>query len=102
MRLNFDASSVLHPTSARSKTRSSPEYSTQRISFPRFFHSEFSVLFYTQNRKLGVENLGVFSKGAVINYQGGSIASNRGRVMIFCALKKRGLQFFQLSLRGGS
>ena len=70
MRLNFDASSVLHPTSARSKTKSSPEYSTSENQFSEVFHSEFSVLFYTQNRKLGVENLGVFSKGAVRNYQG--------------------------------
>ena len=38
-------------------------------------------------------------KGAVRNYQGGRVANNRGRVMIFCALKKGGLQFFQLSLR---
>ena len=42
------------------------------------------------------------SQGAVRNYQGGRVANNRGRVMIFCALKKGGLQFFQLSLRGGS
>ena len=62
MRLNFDASSVLHPTLARSKTRSSLEYSTSENQFSDVFHSEFSVLFYTQNRKLGVENLGVFSK----------------------------------------
>ena len=34
----------------------------RRISFPRFFHSELSILHYTQNRKLGVETLGVFSK----------------------------------------
>ena len=41
-------------------------------------------------------------KGAVRNYQGGRVTNNRGRVMISCALKKGGLQFFQLSLRGGS
>ena len=41
------------------------------------------------------------NKGAVRNYQGGRVAHNRGRVMIFCGLKKGGLQFFQLSLRGG-
>ena len=62
VRLNFHASSVLHSTSARSKTRSSPEYSTSENQFSEVFHSEFSVLFCTQNRKLGVENLGVFSK----------------------------------------
>ena len=62
MRLDFDASSVLRPTSARSKTPSSPEYSTLENQFSEVFHSEFSVLFYTQNRKLGDENLGVFSK----------------------------------------
>ena len=56
VRLNFDASSVLHPTSARSKTRSSPEYSTSENQFSEVFHSEFSVSFYTQNRKLGAEN----------------------------------------------
>ena len=33
---------------------------------------------------------------------GDGVANNRGRVMIFCAFKKGGLQFFQLSLRGGS
>ena len=42
------------------------------------------------------------NKGAVRNYRGGRLANNRGRVMIFCALKKGGSQFFQLSLRGGS
>ena len=44
VRLNFDASSVLHPTSARSKTRSSPEYSTSKNQFSEVFHSEVSVL----------------------------------------------------------
>ena len=62
VRLNFYASSVLHSTSARSKTGSSPEYLTSENQFSEVFHSEFSVLFHTQNRKLGVENLGVFSK----------------------------------------
>ena len=33
-------------------------------------------------------------KGVVRNYQGGRVANNRGRVMIFCVLKKGGLQFF--------
>ena len=47
-------------------------------------------------------NQQVVAKGAVRNYQGGRVANNRGRVMIFCALKRGGLQFFQLSLRGGS
>ena len=42
------------------------------------------------------------SQGALRNYHGGRVANNRGRVMIFCALKKGGLQFFQLSLGGGS
>ena len=37
VRLNFDASSVLHPTSARSKTRSSPEYSTSENQFSEVF-----------------------------------------------------------------
>ena len=41
------------------------------------------------------------NKGAVKNYQGGRVADNRGRVMIFCVLKKGGLQFFQLSLTVG-
>ena len=30
------------------------------------------------------------------------IRGGGGRIMIFCALKKGGLQFFQLSFRGGS
>ena len=62
MRLNFDASSVLHPSSARSKTRSSRKTRTSENQFSEVFYSEFSVLLYTQNRKLGVESLGVFSK----------------------------------------
>ena len=45
-------------------------------------------------------NLG--NKGAVRNYQRGRVANNEGRVMIFRTLKEGGLQFFQLSLRGGS
>ena len=56
VRLNFDASSVLRPTSARSKTRSSPEYSTSENQFSEVFHSEFSVLICsipkTENSKL--------------------------------------------------
>ena len=48
MRLNFYASSVLHSTSARSKTRGSPEYSTSENQFSEVFRSEFSVLFCTQ------------------------------------------------------
>ena len=38
---------------------------------------------------------------AVRNYQRGRVANNGRRVMIFCALKKGGLQLFQLSLREG-
>ena len=35
---------------------------TSENQFPEVFRSEFSILHCTQNRKLGVENLGVFSK----------------------------------------
>ena len=43
----------------------------------------------------------LLTKAAVRNYQGGRVANNRGRVMVSCALKKVGLQFIRLSLRGG-
>ena len=50
----------------------------------------------------GEDTLKSRSKGVVRNYQRGRAANKWGRVMSFCALKKGGLQFFQLSLKGGS
>ena len=37
---------------------------------PRFSNSEFSILYYTQNGKLGVENLGVFLLCIMIKVRG--------------------------------
>ena len=47
---------------ARSKTRK-----PRRISFPRFSTPEFSILHYTQNGKLGDENLGVLFQAFLPN-----------------------------------
>ena len=40
------------------------------------------------------------AKGAVRNYQGGRVANNAGRVIIFCALKKGVVTTFSAVLKG--
>ena len=42
---------------------------TSENVFPRLFHSGFSILHNTQNRKLGDENLGFFSEAFWSNYE---------------------------------
>ena len=72
-------------------------YKDLTISSPSF--SWFVTAKYKNRRDMFIVFLE--NKGVVRNYQGGRVANNRGRVMIFCAFKKEGLQFLQLSLRGG-
>ena len=43
---------------------------TSEIQFSEVFNSEFSVFYYTQNRKVGVENLGDLLWGSFIKLWG--------------------------------